>query len=174
MTTRSISDPTLELVDILTVGSLANYRIPCADMTGGTPGVAKVVTLFDLYQVLNYKRETRSNNWNSSHYWRPLNQNRTSFSENSEDSRMIGILVAAPDNMTVVYAPPGASIIAPTAMLQGGNGYNLSTSGRFVWWTSLGSIYLAEKPFHTHPNVTEILEIVAINTGNSTFEAVVL
>lgn len=79
------------------------------------------------------------------------------------------ILIESVSANVIRVAPPGVDVVLAVALLDGGNAYDIATSGRYVYWDNSATLYKAAKPADSAANTPEILEIFSV--GASTFNA---
>lgn len=80
-----------------------------------------------------------------------------------------GVLMSIPDANNLTVATPGSDITLSTSWLANGNSTNLTTEGRYFHWDLSASKYVSTRPKDSL--VPDVLEVISINTGASTFLA---
>lgn len=162
----SISDGSLDAVTISDAGSFASYRIPIADLTGAGEGA--YATLQGMYGLMQYTKITATGHGlSNADEGKPLSGS-VILNDTLTTHFPTGILYDNVDVNTLVVAGPGTIITIANSLLQGGSGYSIATSGRYVFWDLSAGQYVHTMPGDIADNIPEILEIISVGASNFT------
>lgn len=160
------SSPNLTAIEILDPTKVLMYA---ADIQSATPGVGKDMNANQLQLAMHsFVLTATSHGRVSGDIGKPMFGGAI-LDDTSETHFPNGVLLGIPNTNTVVIAGPGAIMSIPVALLEDGASYDITTSGRFVFWDASVGTYVADLPADTASKIPDILEIISV--GASTFTA---
>ncbi len=160
--------PTYTDLDASSVTNPANIRLFAADIQGANPGLSRSAGLDDV----SYLATSELIN-SSGHGLVAADEGKPLFGvavldDTEEGERAHWVLLDRLDTSNIRVLRPGGSIDIPLTMLEGGSGYDVSTSGRSLWWDESATQYVPSPPGDTTTGV--VLELISV--GSTTFRAV--
>lgn len=146
--------------------------LPVADrhtVDGDGYGTSYYYTFAILYQALSYRLMTyTAHGLVSGDVGKPLS-GADILDDTDSTLHPSHVLIESVSANVIRVAPPGADVTLAVALIDGGNAYDIATSGRYVYWDDSDGLYKAAKPADSAANMPEILEVFSV--GASTFNA---
>ena len=157
-------------LDATSVTSPADVRVPASNDQAGTPGTKADLGLDDIALVSNSELMTATaHGLSSGDVGKPL-FGAAIWDDTDVDQHADWILVQVVDSNTLRVLPTGSAFDIPVALLDGGNGYSIATSGRHVFWDESDGQYEAARPSDSVADHECVLAIVSVDT--TTFRAI--
>lgn len=121
----------------------------------------------EIYGALTYTIEAAaSHGLTSGDYGKPLSGFEI-LDDTDTSHHPSGVLVHVPNSNTLRVAGPGSVLTVSTALIEDGNAYDPSVTGRYVFWDLSSALYVSNLPVDCV--APDILEVITV--GASTFTA---
>ncbi len=123
--------------------------------------------------LTGYSQETRTGHGRvSGDVGKPIDGEGVIVDDAAADAYVSGVLAGVPDVNTLVVAPVGSPVFdIAIGLLDGGDTYDISTDGRFVYWDLSAGVYKATLPADS--KIGAVLQLIdpSISSGATTFNA---
>lgn len=127
-------------------------------------GQINVLERFSRSQTLPILSQT-AHGLTSADVGKPLSDMGTVLDDTSTVQSPIGIIVAVLGADQIQYAPTGASLDIPSALLPGGDAYDPSVSGRYLDWDASAGTYVDDLPLDADPTMPQIAFLNSVGGG---------
>ena len=165
---QPISDPAFPDLLGTAVTDPSKIRLMTADIQLATPGTSTDVGLDQIQYIAQSKLVTATaHGLVAGDVGKPL-YGAAIYDDVIEAANVDWVLLQSVDANTIRVAPPGAVVSIATTLLDGGDAYSISTSGRHVYWDKSAGLYKAALPADSSGSADRVLTIFNVGTGTFT------